>query len=90
MSNELNSQEAEYTTFVTTMSDGKQQEFAIVEEFDFEKKHYILVSEVHGDEIAEEVYLYRSKTIGEDFIVEFIEDKNEYARATAAYEALYE
>ena len=90
MSNEMNEQMEEYTTFILEMSDKKKHEFAIVEEFDFEDKHYILVSEVKGDEVTEEVYMFRSKTEGEDFFVEEIEDKEEYARATAAYEALYQ
>ncbi|MBQ7775401.1 MAG: DUF1292 domain-containing protein [Lachnospiraceae bacterium] len=80
----------EYTTFILEMSDKKKHEFAIVEEFDFEEKHYILVSEVKGDEITEGVYMFRGETKGEDFFVEEIEDKEEYARATAAYEALYQ
>ena len=86
----MDNERMEYETFITTMSDGKRQEFAIVEEFDFEEKHYILVSEVKNDTVAEEVYLYRSKTVNDDFIVEYIDDKEEYARATAAYEAMYE
>lgn len=90
MSNDLNEQMEEYTTFVIKMSDGKEHEFAIVEEFDFEEKHYILVSEVKGDEITEGVYLFHGESKGEDFFVEEIEDKEEYARITAAYEALYQ
>lgn len=90
MGNELNEQLEEYTTFVIKMSDNKTHEFAIVEEFDFEEKHYILVSEVQGDEISEGVYMFRGETKGEDFFLEEIEDKEEYARATAAYEALYQ
>lgn len=80
----------EYTTFTLKMSDQKEHEFAIVEEFDFENKHYILVSEVKGDEITEGVYMFRGETEGEDFLVEEIEDKEEYAKAIAAYEALYQ
>ncbi len=90
MSNEFKEQMEEYTTFVIKLSDGKDHEFAIVEEFDFEEKHYILVSEVKGDEITEGVYLMRGEDIGEDFHVEEIKDKDEYARAVAAYEALYQ
>ena len=93
MTNELNNQSGEfeeYTTFILEMSDKKKHEFAIVEEFDFEEKHYVLVSEVKGDEITEGVYLFRGESQGEDFIVEEIEDKEEYARAVKAYEALYQ
>ena len=70
--------------------DKKKHEFAIVEEFDHEEKHYVLVSEVKGDEITEGVYLFCAASQGEDFIVEEIEDKEEYAKAVKAYEALYQ
>ena len=80
----------EYTTFTITMSDKKTHEFAIVEEFDSDNKHYILVSEVKDDEVTEGVYMFRGETKGEDFFVEEIEDKEEYAKAVAAYEALYQ
>lgn len=93
MNNELSntSQEyEEYTTFILEMSDKKKHEFAIVEEFDFEEKHYVLVSEVKGDEITEGVYLFRAESRGEDFIVEEIEDKEEYTKAVKAYEAMYQ
>lgn len=86
----MDNQSMEFETFVVTMSDGKKKEFAIVEEFDFEEKHYILVSEVKKDVVAEEVYMYRSRTEDGEFIVENIEDRDEYARATAAYEAMYQ
>lgn len=93
MSDELNKQTEEfeeYTTFILEMSDKKKHEFAIVEEFDHKEKHYVLVSEVKGDEITEGVYLFRAESQGEDFIVEEIEDKAEYAEAVKAYEALYQ
>lgn len=93
MGNDINAQSAEfeeYTTFILEMSDKKKHEFAIVEEFDHEDKHYVLVSEVKGDEITEGVYLFRAESQGEDFIVEEIEDKEEYAKAVKAYEAMYQ
>lgn len=93
MNDELNNKSAEYeeyTTFILEMSDKKKHEFAIVEEFDHEEKHYVLVSEVKGDEITEGVYLFRAESQGEDFIVEEIEDKEEYAKAVKAYEAMYQ
>ncbi len=93
MNSELNNnfeEFEEYTTFILEMSDKKKHEFAIVEEFDHEEKHYVLVSEVKGDEITEDVYLFRAESQGEDFIVEEIEDKEEYAKAVKAYEAMYQ
>ena len=93
MTNELNNQSGEfeeYTTFILEMSDKKKHEFAIVEEFDHEEKHYVLVSEVKGDEITEGVYLFRAESKGEDLIVEEIVDKEEYDKAVKAYEAMYQ
>lgn len=80
----------EYTTFILEMSDRKKHEFAIVEEFDHEEKHYVLVSEVKDDEITEGVYLFHAESQGEDFIVEEIEDKEEYGKVVKAYEAMYQ
>ncbi len=90
MSNEWNEQFDEYTTFVIKLSDGKDHEFAIVEEFDHDEKHYVLVSEVKDDTVTEGVYMFRAQAQGEDFYVEEIEDKAEYAQAVAAYEAMYQ
>ncbi len=90
MNNELNEQIEEYTTFVIKLSDGTDHEFAIMEEFDCEEKHYVLVSEVKNDTVTEGVYMFRSETKGEDFFVEEIQEKEEYARAVAAYEAMYQ
>ena len=42
MGNVYNEEYMEFDTFMITMSDGKEQECAIVDEFDFEGKHYML------------------------------------------------
>lgn len=39
----------EYDTIMITVSDGSEKEFAIIEEFDFEKNHYLVVSPVIED-----------------------------------------
>lgn len=77
-------------TFSITMEDGTDQEYAIMDEFDFEDHHYLMVSPISGDEIEEDIFLYRSREDGEDLIVDYIEDEKEYERAAAAYEALCE
>ncbi|MCI8513543.1 MAG: DUF1292 domain-containing protein [Lachnospiraceae bacterium] len=77
-------------TFSITMENGTDQEYAIMDEFDFEEKHYLVVSPVSGDEIEEDIFLYRSREDGEDLIVDYIEDDKEYEKAAAAYEALCE
>lgn len=88
MSTEMNQEYMEFDTFMITMSDGKEQECAIVDEFDFEGKHYILAAEIHEDQVSDGAYLCRSRMEGEDFVVERIETKDEYVRAAKAYEAL--
>lgn len=77
-------------TFSITMEDGSDQEYAIMDEFDFEENHYLVVSPISGDEIEEDIFLYRSREDGEDLIVDYIEDEEEYKKAAAAYEALCE
>lgn len=78
----------EFETFVITMSDGKEQECAIVDEFDFEGKHYILAAEIHDDQVSDGAYLCRGRNEEDGFVVEKIETKSEYERAAKAYEAL--
>ena len=47
----------EYETVMIPLSNGKEQEFAIMEEFDLDDKHYIVVSPVMNDEIQEGFYI---------------------------------
>ncbi len=80
-----NEQLLEFDTFSLELS-GKEIEFAITEEFDFEGKHYILCGEVTGDEINdEEVYLFRAVMEENDITVESIETEEEYDRIVEAY-----
>ena len=85
-----NQQLLEFDTFVLDMN-GKEVEFAITEEFDFEDKHYILCGEVNGDEINdEEVYLFRAIMEEEEITVESIETEEEYDRIVEAYYTICE
>lgn len=87
--NSVNNEEyMEFDTFMITMSDGKEQECAIVDEFDFEGKHYILAAEIHDDQVSDGAYLCRSRNEEDGFVVERIETRSEYERAAKAYEAL--
>lgn len=80
-----NEQLLEFDTFVLEMN-GKEIEFAITEEFDYEGKHYILCGEVNGDEINdEEVYLFRAVMEEDEITVESIETEEEYERIVEAY-----
>lgn len=83
-----NEQLLEFDTFSLEMN-GKDIEFAITEEFDFEGKHYILCGEVEGEEINdEEVYLFRAIMEENDITVESIETEEEYDRIVEAYYAM--
>ena len=80
-----NEQLLEFDTFNLELN-GKEIEFAITEEFDFEGKHYILCGEVNGDEINdEEVYLFRAVMEENEITVESIETEEEYDRIVEAY-----
>ena len=88
MDNQRQEEYMEFETFMITMSDGKEQECAIVDEFDFEGVHYILAAEIHNDQVADGAYLCRGREEADGFVVERIETKEEYVKATKAYEAL--
>ena len=75
----------EYETFTLDMN-GKEVEFAIIEEFELEGKNYILCSEVVDDEIRDEdLYLFRAKTEGNEIEVESIESEEEYNHIVEEY-----
>ena len=77
-----------YETVMIPLSSGKEQEFAIMEEFDFEEKHYIVVSPVIKDEIQDGCYLYRAVEENGDLEIARIEDAEEFARVSEYYETL--
>ena len=83
-----NEEYMEFETFIITMSDGKEQECAIVDEFDFEGVHYILAAEIHDDQVSDGAYLCRGKEEADGFVVERIETRSEYERAVKEYERL--
>jgi hypothetical protein len=71
---------------------GKTMEWAIIEEFDFEEKTYIVCQEVLGDTLSDEgLYLFESvENVGEEITVKNIETEEEYNRVVDAYCALTE
>ena len=76
----------EYVTFHVTARDGSDVELAVVDEFDFEDKHYVVGAVVEDDTINDEArYIYLSIIDGEDFTVEKIEKEFEYNRIAQAY-----
>ena len=83
-------EEMSLETFILPMEDGTEQEFAILGEFTFEGKGYIVVVAVENDELGDEMVLYSCEYDGDDMIVNYIEDEEEYRRAAAAYDAMVE
>ena len=76
----------EYVTFHITARDGSDVELAVVDEFDFEDKHYVVGAVVEDDTINDEArYIYLSEIDEDDFTVEKIESEFEYNRIAQAY-----
>lgn len=76
----------EYVIFNIIAKDGSEVEMAVVDEFDFEEKHYVVGAVVQEDTILDaERYIYLSVENGEDFNVEKIESEEEYGRVAEAY-----
>ena len=76
----------EYITFHVTSKDGADVEMAVVDEFDFENKHYVVGALVEGDTINEDgLYIYHSILEGDDFKVEKITREFDYKRIAKAY-----
>lgn len=89
--NQVNEEEmVEYDTF-TYEFNGKNMEWAIVDEFDFEEKTYIVCQEVVGDSLSEEgLYLFEGISEGEEITVKNIDSEEEYNRVVDEYLRLCE
>ena len=76
----------EYAVFTTTNKDGETVEMAVVDEFEFEHKNYVVGALIVDDVIQEEgLYIYRVKTTEDDFIVEKISNQVDYQKIAQAY-----
>lgn len=76
----------EYVTFHVTAKDGSDVEMAVVDEFDFEEKHYVVGAVVEDDTISDDGrYIYLSEIDGDDFTVKQIEKEFDYNRIAQAY-----
>ena len=75
----------EYVTFMVKSKDGNDIEMAVTDEFEFERKNYVVAAVVEGDEIIEDsLYIYKVKP-GAEFDVEKITEPGEYERVAEAY-----
>lgn len=78
----------EYDTVMIRISSGEEKEFAIMDEFDLDQKHYIVVSLIENDEILEGCYIYKALAEKEEMIIEQIKDVDELQKAAAYYETI--
>ena len=75
----------EYDTFTYELN-GKEMEWAITEEFEFEGKTYIVCAEVIGEELSDEgLYLFEGVSEGEEITVKNIDSEEEYNRVVDEY-----
>lgn len=76
----------EYITFTTTRKDGTEVEMAVIDEFEYERVHYVVGAIIEDETINEDgMYIYRSVINGEDFTVEKIDSEAEYIKIAEAY-----
>lgn len=76
----------EYLTFHITTKDGTDVEMAVMDEFDFEDKHYVVGALIQDDTIVDDgLYIYESVMEGDDFKVEKIKKEFDYNRIAKAY-----
>ena len=73
----------EYVTFHVTAKDGSDVEMAVVDEFDFEEKHYVV-----GAVVNEGRYIYECIMDGDDFTLQQIKKEFDYRRIANAYMAM--
>lgn len=76
----------EYITFNTTDKEGNEIEMAVMDEFEFEHKNYVVGALIEDDAVNEDgLYIFRMKEMGEEIKVEKIADPTEYQKIAGAY-----
>ncbi len=76
----------EYTIFTTTNKEGKEIEMAVVDEFEFEHKNYVVSAVIEDNTINEDgLFIFRVKEMGDDFKIEKISGQVEYQKIAQAY-----
>lgn len=76
----------EYVTFTVTAQDGSEVELAVVDEFEFENKAYVVGALIEGDTINEDgVFIYRAIVEEDGFSVQKITNKIDYEKVVNAY-----
>ena len=76
----------EYATFITTNREGNEIEMAVMDEFEFEHKNYVVGALIEENTIKEDgLFIFRIKEMGEEIKVEKIADTTEYRKIAQAY-----
>ena len=76
----------EYATFVITARDGSEVELAVVDEFEFENKNYVVGAVIEGDTINDEArYIYEAEVKDDELVVKKIAKEFDYNRIANAY-----
>ena len=76
----------EYATFMVTTKEGHEVELAVVDEFEFENKHYVVGALIKDDTIDDEGrFIYEAVVEGDEFSVKKILKAFDYNRIAQAY-----
>ena len=76
----------EYATFTTTNKEGNEIEMAVVDEFEFEHKNYVVGALIEEDTVKEDgLFIFKVKEAKEEIIVEKISSQTEYQKIAEAY-----
>lgn len=77
----------EYVTFTTTTKDGQEIEMAVVDEFEFERKNYLVSALVENDQVLDDNrFIYRMVlTADGGFNAEKITNPKDYERIAKVY-----
>lgn len=76
----------EYATFTTTNKEGQEIEMAVMDEFEFEHKNYVVGALIEDNTINENgLFIFRVKELGDDIKVEKILNPTEYQKIAHAY-----
>ena len=76
----------EYATFVTTNRDGNEIEMAVIDEFEFEHKNYVVGALIENETVNEDgLFIFKLKEAGDEIKVEKITSQVEYQKIAQAY-----
>ena len=76
----------EYVIFTTTNKEGNEIELAVVDEFEYEHKPYVVGALIEDDTVNEEaLFIFKLKSANEEIIVEKISNPDDYQMIAQAY-----